>query len=343
MNAMPATENQSTKLTGPQKAAILLVALGDKISGEVMKQFNDEEAKTVGKAIARLDKITPSQTEAVLEEFCQLTGPNGSGRGGFDYAKRVLSNAFGPEGAKRIADHLPRVGARFNKNFESLQKADPNQLSRFIENEHPQTIALILSHLSASQAASLLANLPMPLRSEVTLRIAQLDRVSPDVVARISIVISEKLKTLGEIKMELHGGPRSVAEILNRMEGAMSDEILDNLQDEQILVDAIRHYMFTFDDLLLVDVMAMKEVVSKIDRKLLVVALKGTSDQLKNQFLQCMSQRGAEMLREDMEAAGPVRIRDVEAAQQQILAVVRELETEGTVSLKGNGGAEYVV
>jgi flagellar motor switch protein FliG len=227
--------------------------------------------------------------------------------------------------------------------MESLQKADPNQLSRFIESEHPQTIALILSHLSPSQAALLLANLPLPLRSDVTLRIAQLDRVSPDVVARISIVISEKLKTLGEVKMELRGGPRSVAEILNRMEGAMSDEILGSLQDEQPMVDAIRHFMFTFDDLLLVDTMAMKEVVGKIDRKLLVVALKGTSDQLKNQFLQCMSQRGAEMLREDMDALGPVKIKEVEAAQQQIIAVVRQLEAEGVVSLKGTVGEQYVV
>ena len=338
---MPIPESSSTKLTGPQKAAILLVALGDKVSGEVMKQLNDDEAKAVSKAIARLDNVTPSQTESVLEEFSQLTRQN-VGRGGFDYAKRVLANAFGPEGAKRIADHLPRTG-RFNKNIETLQKADPNQLSRFIESEHPQTIALILSYLSASQAASLLANLPVPLRSDVTLRIAQLDRVSPDVVARISIVISEKLKTLGEVKMELRGGPRSVAEILNRMEGTMSDEILNSMQDEQPLVDAIRHFMFTFDDLLLIDSTAMKEVVGKIDRKLLVVALKGTSDQLKNQFLQCMSMRGAEMLKEDMEAAGPVRIRDVEAAQQQILAVVRQLESEGTLSLKGGGGAEYVV
>jgi flagellar motor switch protein FliG len=339
---MPVPESTSTKITGPQKAAILIVALGDKIGGELMKQLNDEEVKAVSKAIARLDKITPSQTESVLEEFCQMTGQN-AGRGGFEYAKRVLANAFGAEGAKRIAEYLPKIGARTSKSLESLQKADPNQLSRFIGGEHPQTIALILSHLSASQAASLLANLPMPLRSDVTLRIAQLDRVSPDVVARVSVVISEKLRALGEVKTELHGGPRSVAEILNRMEGAMSDEILGNLQDEQPLVDAIRHYMFTFDDLLLIDAMAMKEVVAKIDRKLLVVALKGTSDRLKNQFLQCMSQRGAEMLREDMEAAGPVRIRDVEGAQQQILEVVRQLESEGVLSLKGGGGSEYVV
>jgi flagellar motor switch protein FliG len=340
---MSVPEPASNKISGAQKAAILLVALGDKISGVVMKQLNDEEVKTVSKAIARLDNVTPAQTEAVLEEFSEKVRQSGGGRGGFDFAKRVLANAFGPEGAKRIAEHLPRPVARANKNLESLQKADPTQLSRFIEGEHPQTIALVLSHLSASQAAALLAALPAPLRRDVTLRIAQLDRVSPDVVARISIVISEKLRNLGEVKLELHGGPRSVAEILNRMEGAMSDEILNSMEDEQPLVDAIRHYMFTFDDLLLIDTMAMKEVVGRVDRKLLVVALKGTSDQLKNQFLQCMSQRGAEMLREDMEAAGPVRIRDVEAAQQQILAVVRQLESEGTLNLKGGAGAEYVV
>jgi flagellar motor switch protein FliG len=170
-----------------------------------------------------------------------------------------------------------------------------------------------------------------------------LDRVSPEIVARVSVVITEKLKTIGELKMEAHGGPRSVAEILNRMDAAMSEEILSGIQDEQPLLDAIRHFMFTFEDLLLIDAMAMKEVVAKIDRKLLVVALKGTSDQLKNHFLQCMSQRGGEMLREDMEAAGPVKIRDVEAAQQQILTVVQQLESQGVLSLKGGGSDQYVV
>src|SRR5580704_9977350 len=131
---MAASESTSNKITGAQKAAILLVALGDKIGGEVMKQLNDDEAKAVSKAIARLDNVTPSQTESVLEEFCQLTRQS-HGRGGFDYAKRVLANAFGPEGAKRITEHLPRAGLRFNKNIETLQKADPNQLTRFIENE----------------------------------------------------------------------------------------------------------------------------------------------------------------------------------------------------------------
>jgi flagellar motor switch protein FliG len=338
---MNVAENTSTKIAGPQKAAILLVALGERLGGELLKQLNDEEVKAVSKAIARLDKVTPNQTESVLEEFCQAA--SGGGRGGFDTAKRMLANAFGPEGAKRIAEHLPKSGNHSNKNIESLQKADPLQLSRFIEGEHPQTIALILSHLSSAQAASLLANLAPALRSDVTLRIAQLDRVSPDVVARVSVVISEKLKTIGQLRVEPQGGPRSAAEILNRLDAAISEEILTGMRDEQPLVDVIRHFMFTFEDLLLLDANAMKELVAKIDRKLLVIALKGTSEQLKNHFLQCMSQRGAEMLREDMEAAGPVRIKDVETAQQQILAVVQQLESDGVLSLKGGGGDQYVV
>ena len=337
------SETATTKVSGPQKAAIVLVALGESVGGEILKQLNEEEVKAVSKAIARLENVAPSQRESVLEEFFQMAVQARGGRGGFEFAKKILANAFGAEGAKRIAEHLPKTGSRFNKNIESLQKADPQQLSRFIEGEHPQTIALILSHLSPSQAASLLSNIRSELRADVALRIAQFDRVSPDVVSRISVVISEKLKTLGELRTELHGGPRSVAEILNRMDASVSDEILGNMQDEQPLVDAIRHFMFTFDDLLLLDSMAMKEVVAKIDRKLLVVALKGTSDQMKHHFLQCMSQRGGEMMREDMEAAGPVKIRDVEAAQQQILAVVRQLENEGVLSLKGGGGDQYVV
>ena len=339
---MTANGENGTKIPGSQKAAILLVTLGERLGGEILKQLSEEEVKAVSKAIARLEKVTPNQTEAVLEEFCQST-LGGGARGGFESAKRMLANAFGQEGAKRLAENLPKSGGRVNKHIESLQKADPIQLSRFIEGEHPQTIALILSHLSTAQAASLIANLPPPIRADVVTRIAELDRVSSDVVSHISVVIGEKLRSIGEVKTEPRGGPRAVAEILNRMDSEISEEILTNMQEQQALVDTIRHYMFVFDDLLLIDATAMKEVVAKIDRKLLVIALKGTSDQLKNHFLQCMSQRGGEMLREDMEAAGPVRIRDVEAAQQQILAVVQQLESQGVLSLKGGGGDQYVV
>ncbi len=194
-----------------------------------------------------------------------------------------------------------------------------------------------------SQAATLLAKLPPELQPDVTTRLAELDRVAPEVVQKISMVISDRLISMGEFKRELYGGPRAIAEILNRLDSRISDEILSSIPERQPLVDAIRHYMFVFEDLLLVDARAMKEIVGRVDRKLLTTALKGTSDQLRNHFLSCMSQRAAEMIREDMDAMGPIRIKDVEAAQQEILGAIRILETEGVLSLKGGGEEQYVV
>ncbi|HEX6894235.1 MAG TPA: flagellar motor switch protein FliG [Bryobacteraceae bacterium] len=337
---MNVVENTGAKITGRHKAAILLVALGEKLGSEVLKRLNDEEVKIVSKTIASLEQVTPGQAESVLLEFHQAVSQT-SGRGGADFAKRVLLNAFGATAAQRLAEYLPKPG---NQHAESLQKADPQQLSRFVEGEHPQTIALILSYLSADRAASLMLNLPAPLRAEVVVRIAQLDRVSPDVVSRIHDLISEKLKSLGELRVESQGGPRAAAEILNRMESSASEEILETMSsDEQSLADVIRNFMFTFEDIVLLDLNAMKEVVAKVDRKLLTVALKGTSDQVMHHFLQCMSQRGGEMLREDMEATGPLKIKDVEASQKQVLAVVHQLEADGAISLRGGAGDQYVV
>lgn len=338
--AATAEETKTTGLTGHQKAAILMVTLGEKLGAEILKQLNEDEVKLVSKAIARLDKVTPDQTEAVLEEFCTAT-MGYAGRGGVEYAKRVLSNAFGTEGAKRIAQQLPSDN-RPNKEIESLQKADPEQLGRFLSAEHPQTIAMILSHLTPQQAAVLVERLPAELRADVIVRMAELDSVSPDVVARISIVIADKMRSFGEMRTRLQGGPRAVAEILNRMDSTVSEEILNTIQDHQPLADAIRHFMFVFEDLLLLDSNGLKELLAKIDRKLLVIALKGTSDRLRDHMMTCMSSRAAEMLREDMEAAGPVKIRDVEAAQYQILTVVQQLEGDGLLNRKGGGGDEYV-
>jgi flagellar motor switch protein FliG len=332
-------ESAPSKISGRHKAAILLVTLGEKLGGEVLMRLNDEEVKAVSKAIASLPQVGPTETESVLEEFSQAISQNVP-RGGTDVAKRLLVNAFGPVAAQHIAQLLPAPG---NQGADSLQRVDPQQLSRFVEAEHPQTIALILSHLAAERAASLLASLSPQIRCQVVLRIAQLDRVSPDIVSRIYSVISDKLKSLGEMRTEARGGPRTAAEILNRMESVVSEEILGNMtNDEQSLADVIRNFMFTFEDMVQLDSNAMKEVVAKVDRKLLTVALKGTSEPLMNHFLQCMSQRGGEMLREDMEATGPLKIRDVEAAQKQVLAVVHQLESEGTFSLRGGGRDQYV-
>jgi flagellar motor switch protein FliG len=243
-----------------------------------------------------------------------------------------------------MLDRLAKALGTEAASFDALQKADPQQLAKFIHNEHPQTIALVLSHLTPSQAAALLTSLPAGLRADVAQRMASLDQISPEIIHKIALVIGQKLKALGEFSRESYGGVRAVAEMMNRLDSASSREILDHIQTQDAnLCETIRHLMFVFEDLLLIDPLGLKEVLGKVDRKVLTVALKGTSEQLKNQILSCMSQRGAEMLKEDMEALGPIKIKEVEAAQQQIIAIVRQLEAEGVLSLKGTVGEQYVV
>jgi len=228
-------------------------------------------------------------------------------------------------------------------NFDVLHKADPQQLAKFIHNEHPQTIALILSHLNPSHAAALLVSLPAPTRPDVALRMANLDQISPEIVAKIASVVGEKLLSLGEFSRAAYGGVRAVSEMFNRLDSNASKEILNTIEAQNpTLVETIRHLMFVFEDLLLVDPAGVRELTSRVDRKLLTVALKGTSDRLRDHLMQGMSQRGAEMLKEDMEAMGPVKIKDVEAAQQQMIAVLRTLEAEGVINLNGTAGEQYV-
>jgi flagellar motor switch protein FliG len=339
------TASATSTLPGIRKAAILLVILGDQISGEILKQMDEDEVQLLGREVARVVSISNDQAEEILEEFYQMSVAREYVlKGGIDYAKKMLVNAFGPEHAKRMVDRLVKTLGSETASFDTLQKADPQQLAKFIHNEHPQTIALILSHLNASQAAGLLISLPPELRADVALRMANLDQISPEIISKIAAIIGQKLKALGELSRESYGGVRAVSEMFNRLDSATSKEILEAIeQNNPNLVETIRHLMFVFEDLLLVTQEAVKEVLGKVDRKILTVALKGTSEQLRNHFLQGMSQRGAEMLKEDMDALGPVKIKEVEAAQQQIIAVVRQLEAEGTISLKGTVGEQYVV
>ena len=339
------TAAANASLPGIRKAAILMVILGEQISAEILKQMDEEEVQTIGREVARVVSISNDQAEDILEEFYQMSVAREYVlKGGIDYAKKMLLNAFGPEHAKKMVDRLVKTLGSEHASFDTLQKADPQQLAKFIHNEHPQTIALILSHLNASQAAGLLTSLPTELRADVALRMASLDQISPEIISKIAAIIGQKLKALGELSRESYGGVRAVAEMFNRLDSATSKEILEVIeQNNPSLVETVRHLMFVFEDLLLLSTEAIKEVLAKVDRKILTVALKGTSDQLKNHFLQVMSQRGAEMLKEDMEALGPVKIKEVEAAQQQIIAVVRQLEAEGTISLKGTVGEQYVV
>lgn len=339
------TASSTPTVPGIRKAAVLMIILGDQISGEILRQLDEEEVQAIGQEVARITSISNDQAEDVLEEFYQMSVAHDYVlKGGIDYAKKMLMNAFGPEHARKLVDRLVKTLGSELASFDTLQKADPQQLAKFIHNEHPQTIALILSHLNASQAAGLLASLPQEMRADVALRMAHLDQISPLIVSKIAAIIGQRLKSLGELNRESYGGVRAVSEMFNRMDSGTSKDILEAIeQNDPKLVESIRHLMFVFEDLLLLSQDAIKEMLGKVDRKVLTLALKGTSDQLKNHILQLMSQRGAEMLREDLDALGPVKIKEVEAAQQQIIAVIRQLEAEGTISLKGTVGEQYVV
>jgi flagellar motor switch protein FliG len=339
------TKNESENITGLRKAAMLLIVLGEQASADMMQHLSEDDVQKVSREVARITSISAEQAEVVLNEFHQIsTAGSYVARGGVEYAKKMLMRAFNPDVAKRLLDRLAKALGTEAASFDAIQKADPQQLAKFIHNEHPQTIALVLSHLNPSQAAALLTSLPANLRSDVSLRMASLDQISPEIILKIAGVIGQKLMALGEFSRESYGGVRAVAEMLNRLDSGSSHEILDAIQGQDAnLVETIRHLMFVFEDLLLIDPMGLKELLGKIDRKVLTIALKGTSEQLRNQVLSCMSQRGADMLKEDMDALGPIKIKEVQAAQQQIIAIVRQLEAEGVLSLKGAVGEQYVV
>lgn len=332
-------------LSGLRKAAMLLILLGDKVSAEMVKQLSDDEVQLVAREVARFEAISSEDAEVLLEEFYQMTMAHDFVvRGGLEFAKKMLLTAFGPEVAKKLIDRLSKAMGGDYANLDILQKADPQQLAKFIHNEHPQTIALVLSHLNASQAAALLVSLPPEIRSDVALRMANLDQISPEIVNKIASVIGQKLQAIGEFSRESYGGIRAVSEMFNRLDSGNSKEILEVIERQNPnLVETIRHLMFVFEDLLMIDVNQVKEILARIDRKNLTLALKGTSEALRDHFFATMSARAVDMMKEDIEALGPVRIKEVEAAQQLIIATVRQLETEGVITLKGSVGEQYVV
>jgi len=341
---MARPEQRVQVLAGPRKAAILLITLGESVAGQVMKHLDEDEVQLIGKEVALSQMITAEQAEQVLAEYYEMSLAHDYViRGGVDFARNLLNEAYGGEKGKRMLDRILKHLGGETLSFEALQKADPQQLAKFIHSEHPQTIALILSHLKPPQAAGLLGSLPEQIRSDVSMRMANLDQISPDIIAKIATLIGAKLRELGEMSRQSTGGIHAVAEMFNRMDSASSKQLMERIEtDDPALGETIRHLMFVFEDIMLVDQNGVKELLARVDRKILTVALKGTSEKLRDHFLSAMSQRGAEMLKEDMESMGPTKIKDVETAQQQVIAVVRQLEAEGVVNLKGGGGDQYV-
>ncbi len=339
------TENENEILSGIRKAAVTVVALGDDAAAEVFRLLDEDEVQKISREISRIDRLSPEQTEAVLGEFHEMSlAHEYLTSGGIEYAKRVLNSAFGPDRARKIIDRVVRSLGNEIPTFDSLQKADPQQVAKFIQGEHPQTIALVLSHLNSQSAGGMLMALPPEIRADVARRMANLDEISPEIVGRIAGIIEQKLKSLGQFSRESYGGVSAVAEMFNRLESNTGQELLEQVEEQDSdLGEAIRNLMFVFEDLLLIDTFGMREILSRVEKKTLTIALKGTSEKLREHFFDNMSERGAGMLKEDMDATGPVKIREVETAQQEIIGAVRALESEGVLSLKGAVGEQYVV
>jgi flagellar motor switch protein FliG len=329
---------------GPRKAAILLVILGEDAASQIYKHLSPPDIEQITREIAGLSAINSETVLAVLEEFDRLVAAGDYlAQGGEEYAHKLLVKAFGEEGAQQLLRQVSLSAERSAGKLDSLRKADPQQLAKFLEGEHPQTVALILAHLEAKQASALLMRLPEALRSEAIKRLAQLRQFSPEMAERVSIVLHKRLESLGEQSRRAYAGLRGVADVMNRLELNTAKTILEGIEKEDPkLAISIRNLMFTFEDLLTVPESGIRDLLGQMDKKTLATALRGASEELKNYIFKSMSSRAVEMLKEDMEVLGPVKSREIHKAQLEAVAVARKLEAEGKLTLSPEGDDEYV-
>jgi len=330
-------------MNAEQKAAILLIALGGEMASQVMKGLKEETVEQLTLQIANMRKVTQAEKDMVLEDTYQMSlAEDALVQGGVDYAKELLEKSLGSHKAVEILNRLQ--GALQTVPFDFIKRADPHQILNFIQNEHPQTIALVLAHLSPDQAASILRQLPPENQVDVTRRIAIMDRATPDVIMEVERVLERKISSVFTQEFAAAGGVRAVAEILNRLDRSTEKTVMEKLEEENPeLADDIKRLMFVFDDILLLDDRAIQLVMREVDQKDIVLALKGASEQVKAKILKNMSARARQMVLEDMEVMGPVRLKTTEEAQQKIVNVIRRLEEMGEIVVARGGEAEVFV
>ncbi len=325
-----------------RKGAILMVALGEELSSKIMVFLDDADVSDLSREIAITRVVPPEQIDEVVEEFYNmLLAKKFISKGGLEYAKAILIKSLGPERARKIIDRLTKLLEQ-STGFDFLTRVDPKQLAKFIMSEHPQAIALILAHLDPSHAAESMAQLPEELKAEVTVRIANLQDISPSVVKTLSKVLEEKFEALSSYNVEV-GGVKSVAEIFNRMDRQTSRATLERLEkNSPELVARIRDMMFVFDDIRVLGVVAIQEILKRVDKKVLTFALKGADEETKKAFFENMSKRAVETMQEEMDFMGPVRLKDVEKAQHEIVGIVRELDEDGVISIGGGDEEQFI-
>jgi len=330
--------------SGIQKAAVLVVLLGEETASQIYRHLPQPDLERLTQAISELPYVDPGTALTVLEEYHGMTlTQDYLAQGGTDYAQKLLVKAFGEDGARQLLKQVTRAAEMSAGNLDSLQKSDPQQLAKFLEEEHPQTIALILAHLESKQASTLLMRLPEALRAEAINRMARLRQFSPEIAQKVSLSLHQRLEALGEQHRRAYAGFQGVADLLNHMDPGQAKVILETIEKEDPKVALnIRNLMFTFQDLLGVPEAGIREWLGQMDKKTLALGLRGASEELKNYIFKSMSSRAVEMLKEDMEVLGPVKAREVNKAQQEAVAVARKLEAEGKISL-GAEEDEFVV
>lgn len=334
---------QSSELTGKQKAAILLISLGPDISAQVLKHLREEEIEKLTLEIANQRKIPQEQKDKVIAEFHQMClAKEYISAGGLDYAREVLEKALGAEKAVTIINRL--TSSLQIRPFDFVRNTDPSQLLNFIQNEHPQTIALIMAYLQPDQSSAILSALAPDLQVDVAKRIATMDRTSPDVIRDIERILERKLSSLVTQDFTAAGGVDSIVEVLNRADRTTERTIIENLEvQDPELAEEIKKRMFVFEDIVLLDDRSLQLVLREIESKDLALALKASSEDVGNKVYKNMSKRAADMLREEIQYMGPVRIRDVEEAQQKIVSVIRRLEESGEIVVSRGKGDEIIV
>ncbi len=336
-------KNNYTEITGIQKAAVLLIALGPERSSQIFKHLKDDEIEQLTLEIANTKSIPSELKDEVIEDFYEIClAQQYIAEGGIAYAKELLDKALGEDKAR---DVIGRLTASLQvRPFEFVRKADASQLLNFIQDEHPQTIALILSYLPASQAAAVVSALAPEKQADVAKRIAMMDRTSPDVIKEVERVLERKLASLVNQDYTIVGGVDSIVNILNTVDRSTEKHIMENLEiEEPELADEIRRKMFVFEDILILDNRSIQTVLREVDNNELAIALKNANEDVQQVIFDNLSSRLATMIKEDMEFMGPVRLKDVEEAQQKIVNIIRKLEDSGEIVISRGGGDEIVV
>lgn len=334
---------RAQRMSGKQKAAILLVSLGPELSASVFQHFREEEIEDLTFEIASLGRIQPEVSDAVLEEFHKLMLARVYlEQGGIEYARELLEKALGPDKAQDIINRL--TASLQVRPFDFARKADPSQLLNFIQNEHPQTIALILAYLHPEQAGMILSSLPPDLQIDVAKRLATLDRTTPEVLREIEGALEERLSAFVVDDYTSAGGIDAVVDVLGMVDRSTEKTIIDSLEEQEPeLAEEIRKRMFVFEDIITLDDRSIQKVLREVDSKDLALALKTASEEVASRIYRNMSKRAAEMLKEDIDYLGPVRLRDVEETQQKIVAVIRRLEDTGEIIISRGGEDEVIV